>query len=273
MRGGLINEKQFERRLASGIAELERRPAHLTQSAEESSLDAWLEGDPYYRRSERSISYYNKGELLGIMLDLAVRDASHGQASLREVFEWMNQNYAKKGRFFPDSEGVREAAEAVSHADLRWFFAKYVAGTEEIPWDDFLRGVGLKLVGGKNTSADAGFSASRNFDGPMKVDAIMAGSEAEKAGLRVGDTILEINGRGVGQDSSEQIRGLSAGDEISVKVRGQRGGERELNWTVRAREEIEYELKDLEDVTSAQRERRAAWLKGEAQSSRAAAAQ
>ena len=60
-----------------------------------------------------------------------MREASHGQASLREVFQWMNQNYAKKGRFFPDSDGVREAAEAVSHADLGWFFAKYVAGTEE----------------------------------------------------------------------------------------------------------------------------------------------
>ena len=52
------------------------------------------------------------------MLDLAVREASHGQASLREVLQWMNANYAKKGRFFNDSEGVREAAEAVSHTDL-----------------------------------------------------------------------------------------------------------------------------------------------------------
>ena len=73
LRGGLLDESRFERELASGIGELERRPAHLTQSAEESSLDAWLEGDAYYRRPERSISYYNKGELLGITLDLAVR--------------------------------------------------------------------------------------------------------------------------------------------------------------------------------------------------------
>ena len=109
LRGGLLDEHRFEQGLASGIGELERRPAHLTQSAEESSLNAWLEGDAYYRRPERSISYYNKGELLGITLDLAVREASHGQASLREVFQWMNQNYAKKGLFFPDSEGVRTA--------------------------------------------------------------------------------------------------------------------------------------------------------------------
>jgi len=146
LRGGLLDERHFERELASDIGELERRPAHLTQSVEDSSLDAWLEGDPYYRRAERSISYYNKGELLGIALDLAVRQASHGQASLREVFQWMNQNYAKKGLFFPDSEGVRQAAEAASHADLAWFFTKYVAGTEEVPWNDFFRVVGLHVT-------------------------------------------------------------------------------------------------------------------------------
>src|SRR6204780_3971649 len=137
LRAGLLDEKHYLDQLSEGITELERRPAHLTQSAEESSLDAWLEGNPYYRRPERSISYYNKGELLGVLLDLKVREASRGQASLREVLQWMNQNYAKKRRFFPDSDGVREAAEAVSHSDFGWFFAKYVAGTEEIPWKDF----------------------------------------------------------------------------------------------------------------------------------------
>ena len=79
------------------------------------------------------------------MLDLALRDASHGQASLRELLQWMNANYAKKGRFFDDSAGVRQAAEAVSHADLGWFFTNYVAGTDEIPWNDFLRSVGLRV--------------------------------------------------------------------------------------------------------------------------------
>jgi predicted metalloprotease with PDZ domain len=265
LRGGLLDERHFEQQLASAIGELERRPAHLTQSVEESSLDAWLEGHPYYRGAERSISYYNKGELLGIMLDLAVRDASHGKASLREVFRWMNQNYAKKGRFFPDSNGVREAAEAVSHADLGWFFAKYVAGTEEIPWNDFFRGVGLRLVEEKDTVPDAGFIASRNFDGPMTVSAVTAASEAERVGVQTGDTVLEINGKPPGQESSQEVAALAAGDTITVKVRSRRGGERELKWKVGSRQEISYELKDMENITAEQQARRAAWLRGEAQ--------
>jgi predicted metalloprotease with PDZ domain len=265
LRSGLLDERHFEQELALGISELERRPAHLTQSVEESSMDAWLEGDAYYRRPERSISYYNKGELLGITLDLAVREASHGQASLREVFQWMNQNYAKKGQFFSDSDGVRAAAEAVSHADLGWFFAKYVAGTEEIPWNDFFRGVGLRLVEGKTSTADAGFAASRNFDGPMAVSAVTAGSAAERAGLQTGDTILEINGKLAGQESSHEMAQLTAGDTITVKVRSRRGADRELTWKVGSREEVSYDLEDLENIAAEQRARRAAWLKGEAQ--------
>jgi predicted metalloprotease with PDZ domain len=271
LRSGLLDEPRFERELESDIAELQRRPAHLTQSAEDSSLDAWLEGDPYYRRPERSISYYNKGELLGITLDLAIRDASHGQASLRDVLQWMNRNYAQKGRFFPDSEGVRQAAEAVSHADLGWFFSKYVSGTDEIPWDDFFRVVGLRLVTATNTVADAGFAASRNFDAPMIVTAVAPGGQAAVAGLQVGDIILEINGGPAGQDSSESLSSLNPEDTITVKTRSRRGVERELKWKMGSRQELSYELKDLEKVTAAQRAARAAWLKGESQLPPAAA--
>jgi predicted metalloprotease with PDZ domain len=265
LRAGLLDESQFLNHLGEEITELEGRPARLTQSAEESSLDAWLEGDAYYRRPERSISYYNKGELLGIMLDLAVRDASHGHASLREVLQWMNANYAKKGRFFPDSQGVREAAEAVAHADMGSFFTKYVAGTDEIPWSDFLRSVGLRVEQISNTVADPGFVASRNFDGPMSVVAVTPGGDAERAGMQVGDTILELQGKPAGQESRQALARLNPGDAIALKVRGRRGGERELKWKMGGRQEISYQVKDLDRVTAEQTARRAAWLKGEAQ--------
>ncbi|MGO8795473.1 MAG: M61 family metallopeptidase [Candidatus Sulfotelmatobacter sp.] len=267
LRAGLLDERGLEQDLGTDIGELEHRPAHLTQSAEESSLDAWLEGDAYYRRPERSISYYNKGELLCIALDLAVREASDGRASLREIFEWMNQNYAKKGQFFADSAGVREAAEAVGHADLSSFFAKYVAGMEELPWNSFFRSVGLNVIEIPNSVADAGFLASRNFDGPMAVEAITQGSDAERAGLHMGDAILEINGKSAGQESSQEMARLVPGETITVKVRGRRGAERELKWKVARREEIAYELNDTDTINAEQRARRQAWLKGEAETS------
>ena len=262
-RAGLIDEKQFLSHMGEEISELENRPAHLTQSAEDSSLDAWLEGLDYYRRPERSISYYNKGELLGFLLDLAIRNASQDQASLRELFQWMNANYAQKGHYFDDSNGVREAAEAVSHADLAWFFTKYVAGIEEIPWNDFLRYVGLRVNQFTVTVPDPGFIASQNFDGPIAVIAVRPGGDAERAGLQVGDIITEIQGKPATEESDRQLAQMNPGDILSIKIRSQ-GSERELHWKLAGRQEASYQLKDLDQVTPEQRVHRAAWLKGEA---------
>ncbi|HVN18064.1 MAG TPA: PDZ domain-containing protein [Dongiaceae bacterium] len=265
LRAGLIDEKQFLSHLGEQISELESRPAHLTQSAEESSLDAWLEGFDYYRRPERSISYYNKGELLGFMLDLAIRDASRDHASLRELFQWMNANYAKRGLFFDDSSGVLEAADAVSHADLAQFFTKYVAGTEEIPWNDFLNYVGLRVEPVTIAVPDLGFVASRNFDGPLSVVDVSPGSDAARAGLQVGDIITEVLGKAASEESNQQMSRLNAGDTISLKIRSGRGKDRELKWKIAGRQEVSYMVKDLDEVTPEQRVHRVAWLKGEAE--------
>ena len=58
---------------------------------------------------------------------------------------------------------------------------------------------------------------------------------------------------------------MNPGDSLTLKVRSRRGAERELKWKIGSRQEISYEVKDLDEVTQKQRARRAAWLKGEAQ--------
>jgi predicted metalloprotease with PDZ domain len=99
----------------------------------------------------------------------------------------------------------------------------------------------------------------------MSVAAVTPGSDAEHAGLQVGDTIVEFQGKPVGQESRQELLRMNPGDTLAVKVRSRRGAERELKWKVGSREEISYEVKDLDQVTVAQRARRSAWLKGEAQ--------
>jgi predicted metalloprotease with PDZ domain len=264
LRAGLLDEGRYLQRIGDQISELMQRPAHQTQSAEESSLDAWLEKYAYYEQPERSISYYNKGELLGLMLDLKVRDASQGAASLRDLFQWMNQNFARQKKFFSDSAGVRTAAEAVCHQDLSAFFDKYVAGVEEIPWDEFFQSVGLRVVRRTATLADPGFVAARNFDAPPRVIRVRTASEAEKAGLVAGDVLLEINGRVAASDFERRLGELRPGDILHLRVR-HRSGEREIQWKIGTREEVEFELKDVDNVTTQQKARRGAWLRGESE--------
>jgi predicted metalloprotease with PDZ domain len=262
LRAGLIDDTQYLNRLAGQIEMLQTRPAHLTQSAEESSLDAWLEKYPYYRQPERSISYYNKGELLGVILDLVLRDASNDSATLRKVFQWMNRNYARQSRFFADSDGVRQAAETVGHTDLSVFFKKYVSGTEEIPWDDIFKSVGLRLVREKISVADPGFAAAQKFDSLSSVYHVEPGSEAERAGLTIGDVILQVNGHVAGRNLQQQIADMHLGDTLHLRVRNSRG-EHEVHWKLASREEVEFELKDVDNITPQQKARRNTWLHGD----------
>ena len=75
-RTGLWSAPQFYANLADEIRELQSRPAHRWQSVEQSSLDAWYDKYPLYNRPEESISYYNKGQIVGVLLDILIRDRS-----------------------------------------------------------------------------------------------------------------------------------------------------------------------------------------------------
>lgn len=275
LNAGLTDEKAFLQYFARQIRQLQGRPAHLTQSVEESSLDAWLEKYDPYNQPQRSVNYYNKGEIVGFLLDLAVRQASSDRASLRDVFQWMNQHYAKQGRFFPDSAGVQEAGEAVSGAKLDAFFQKYVAGVEELPYDDLLKTVGLRLDRLKVTVAAPGFNVA--FTPNMTVARVEESSDAHKAGLAEGDAVVAINDKAVAAGRMEGARGyramlaaLKPGDMIRLKVRG-RGGERDLSFKLGAREEDDFALADLDKVTPEQRARRTLWLSSQDRATGAAA--
>ncbi|HEV2696605.1 MAG TPA: PDZ domain-containing protein, partial [Terriglobales bacterium] len=218
LRAGLLDEQHYMQHLSEELTELENRPAHLTQSVEQSSLDAWLEKYPYYGLPDRSISYYNKGELLGVVLDLAMREASNG-TSLSDLFRWMNEHYAKQGKFFGESVAVREAAETISHADLHEFFQKYVGGTEEIPWDNFFARVGLHVVRSEVKLADPGFEAVQKFDQPPAVVEVQPGSSAERAGLKTNDQIVQLNGKPIAREFDKELTQVGPGEVLRLSVR------------------------------------------------------
>jgi predicted metalloprotease with PDZ domain len=264
LRMGAIDETRWLKVLARSIRELEQRPAHLRQSAEESSLDAWLEKYPDYRLPERSVSYYNKGELLGILLDLAVRDSTHGQKSLRDVMQWMNRNYAQKNRPFPDSAGVKQAVEAVTGADFSKFFDRYVSGLTALPYDEYLQTVGLRLERQKIQAPYAGFELVRNFDEVPVVAHVDSQSDAARLGLESGDTIVRINGKSVADSGQARLGNLRIGENVKLRVSG-RAGQRDMKIRLSAREEDDFRVIAIDTITPEQRARRAAWLSGEEQ--------
>ncbi len=262
VRSGLFDERQYLAQVAGEITELQRRPAHTWQSVEDSSLDAWFEGIAAYRSPERSISYYNKGEIDGILLDLRIRQVTNGAKSLRDLFQLMNDQYAKQHRFFPDSPGVEQAAESITGQSFGEFFGDYVAGVKEIPYDEFFQFVGLQVVPLTTRVATAGFTSTANLGGLPEIARVDPNSDAQRQGILPGDRVTAVNGAPAQAYLDEELSRLAPGTVIHLQLENRRG-KREVDIRLGVRQEQSYEVRDLPAVTAAQRDHRAAWIHGE----------
>jgi predicted metalloprotease with PDZ domain len=261
VRSGLWSREQFYSDLAGQIMELESRPAHSWKSAEEASLDAWLEKYNQYRRPEYSISYYNKGQLLGVLLDVLIRDATDNRAGLDDVLRDLNENFAKRGRFYDETKDLRAAVERAAGRSFGDFFSKYVAGTEELPCKDVLALAGLRLKALGQVRADLGFSVGRGPDAVPTVMQLDFASGAGKAGLREGDVLLELNGAAMPRNIISWLREHQPGESVRLKVR-RNGVEREVTYALGQRQESIYRIEDDETAAEKQRRIREGLLKG-----------
>jgi predicted metalloprotease with PDZ domain len=259
-RVGLLSKENFYSEFAEQICELESHPARLWQSAEESSLDAWFEKYEMYNRPDRSIWYYNKGEILGLLLDIEIRQATDNHKSLDDVFRLMNEKYAKQGRFYDDSEGVRAAIEEVTGKDFRDFFAKYISGVAPIDYNSFLAPAALQLKIEKQESADLGFWPTRTLNGVV-VSAVESGSSAELAGVREGDALVELNGSTFPNPVAYWLGSHSAGEKVRLRVRRD-GEEKEFTFTLGAHSDIHCNISDAPHPTDLQRRIREGILHG-----------
>lgn len=261
VRTGLWDRQRFYQDLAQQFTTLEARPAHLWQSAEESSLDTWLDKYSYYNQPQISISYYNKGQILGVMLDLAIRDATDNRKSLDDVLRAMDQDYAHRGKFYDDSAGVEQEVERVSGRSFKEFFAKYVAGTAEIPYNDFLRAAGLQANPEERDVADLGFTASRAADGNFSVESVTPGSRAEKAGLQAGDAIVQFNGQPFGGPAMRFLFQSAPGTAVTMRIR-RNGSTRDLSFELGKRAVQVYSISEIANASDRQKRIREGMLKG-----------
>jgi predicted metalloprotease with PDZ domain len=262
-RSGIWPKERFYADLASQISELDSRPGRLWQSVEESSLDAWLEKYDDYRQPERSISYYNKGQIIGEMLDLVIRDATDGHKSLDTVMTSMNDTYAKQGKYYDDTEGVRAVAEEVSGRSLQDFFLGYVSGVDEIPYDKFLEAAGLELRVETHNMADLGFWTAGGRGGGVTatVSQVVPGSTAEAAGLLAGDVLLELNDESVPLFFPQWVRQHSPGETVKLRIHRD-GKELDISFALGSNETKKYSISELAHVSERQKRIREGWLRG-----------
>ena len=261
-RAGLISRKAFYAHLGSAIGDLQSRPARFFQSVEESGLEAWLEKYPDYLRPERSISYYNKGELLGFLLDLALRHATGNAAGLDDVMRRLNEELARRGRYYTELDLQRVMAQiAPTFSGLESFFGDYVSGTRELDYDTYLGYAGLKLESQGPGSARLGFEASADPAGEVRVDYVERRSAAAQAGLAQGDIVQKMNGQALHDSPVNLLPQLKPGQEMKLEV--QRGGNAlEIEYRLEANAETTYRVKEVAHPSPEQVLVREGWLEG-----------
>ena len=219
VRSGIWSKEQFYADLGEQITELESRPANRWQSAEQSSLDAWLEKYSLYNQPEYSVSYYTKGQVLGDLLDILIRDRTGNEKSLDDVMRSLNTNFAKSGKTYRDSLDVQLTAENIAGGSFAEFFSKYVAGTEPFPYQQVLPLAGLALRTVERRRPALGFSMEHEPNGPFVVISVDSEGPAAQAGLRAGDTILNWNSGEVPRRVDRWLQEQKVGDVLKLRVR------------------------------------------------------
>ncbi len=219
LRSGLWSKDRFYADLGAQITEFESRSANRWQSAEESSLNAWLEKYPLYNSPDSSVSYYAKGKVLGVLLDLLIRDRTDNAASLDDVLRTMNLEFAKKGLAYRDTLDIRLTAERVAGAPLEDFFRRYVSGAEPLPYAEILALGGLELRERKSSRASPGFLMALDSSGEMRVSALVAESAAAAASLHAGDVLLQWNDGEIPRRIERWLRDRKPGDKLRLRVR------------------------------------------------------
>jgi predicted metalloprotease with PDZ domain len=266
LRADLIDRDTFYSRIAEAIEALQDHSARRFQSAEMAGREAWLEKYPDYNRSERSISYYNKGELLGYLLDLGIRHASQNRAGLDDVMRRLNQDFAGRGSFYTLADLISIIAQLAPTFDTNRFWTDYVQGTQELNYSTYLGYAGLHLTTRTEELPVPGFSASRNAGGLLQVDSVEPGSDAQRAELQAGDVLVMANGELLPAGPHPTLPSWRPGQAVELQI-AREGETHVLKFRTGVSQRISMQIEEDPQAGPDQLRVREGWLKGVTNSS------
>ena len=216
-----------------------------------------------------SITYYLKGELIGVVLDLMIRGRTQGQSSLDDVFRQMydelyvrapNSSYYLKGRGYTEDDFVR-ALSRVARTDMQNFYDRYIRGVEPLPYDAALSVVGLRLVKTPDETISTGIVMQRTGNA-LRLAALPTDGPAARSGLQQGDVLVSVAGSAVTranwQDALEKYK---PGDRVRVEVE-RYGRTVAVELVIGEPDMFSHRLEDLPEVSADARRMRQAWMTG-----------
>lgn len=261
LRAGIYDTKTFLANLGKELTRFLTTPGRLVQPVSESSFDAWIK---LYRPDANSgnsqISYYVKGELISLLLDLLIRARHENKRSLDDVMRQMWQQFGKEEIGFTP-EQLQQIIESVAGDDLSDFFKRYVDGTEELPFDEYLEPFGLRLEPEIEEDLPPYLGITvKSQNGREIIQFVEYSSPAQLAGIDANDELLAINGIRVSAEQlSDRLKDYQPGNAIAVSIFHQ-DQLRTCNVTLDEPRPTRYQVVLLENPSDAQKQNLTGWL-------------
>jgi predicted metalloprotease with PDZ domain len=258
-RASIDTPQEYLGRMAVVINSLEHTPGRHLMSAEESSWNAWLRSD---NADNNTISYYVKGEVIGLLLDFEIRARTKNRKSLDDVMRYLMETYANKGIGFPE-DGFLKAVEAVAGSDFHEFYEATIQGRKDLDYNRYLKQGGLvaqvQLQPGVIYVGIEFDPAEGNFP---RIRRVVPNSPAERAKLDAGDLLISMNDeRLTFENFRTRLHSHSIGETIKLTVlRNQRLVD--LHIVPVEFQEERWQLNETPRPTPEQLELKDAWLGG-----------
>lgn len=246
---GIIKPENYLKTVATTISGVENTPGNKIQSLAESGYDAWIK---YYRSNENSsnatVSYYTKGTVAGIMLDLKILIETNGEKSLDDVMKYMYQEFYKKKNTGYNDDELIASVEKICNCEMKTFFRDYIYDTRTFPYKELFARLGIEMTDlnkGVETPF-AGFTTTVNGN-KVSISVVERNGPAWKGGLNVNDEIISINDNRITEDPQKLIAGYDIGDVMTFLVN--RGGiMRSISIKLEQSPKVNYELKRMENA-------------------------
>ena len=289
VRAGLMTSDQYLSKMAGAIGTFENSSGHHYQSATESSLNTWNSGSGVGGDRDTNISYYDNGAMLGVMLDLKIRESSGNQRSLDDVMRGMYRKYyLQKKRGFTGAEFRAECESAAAGSSLSEVF-EYASTTKEANYAKYFALAGLDLAvtmedaaggfigldtrseeippseaqlgGGRGGGGGAAGARGAVPGHRLVVTDAASGSPAERAGIKPGDRIIEVDGSAAtAAVLNNAVKNKAPGEKIRLRI-SRAALEQNDDVTVAKNVKKTYRLLQAVEATAVQKAILNAWLR------------
>ena len=259
-RAGIYDEQEFLAELSKEITRFMTTPGRLVQPLSESSFDAWIKlYRPDANSTNSQISYYLKGEMVTLLLDLLIRDRTQGNKSFDDVLVAMWEQFGKAEIGFTETQ-LQQVIESIANQDLTEFYDRYIHGVEELPFNDYFAAVGIELKSINTHNIPSLGIIVKSEHGKEMIKSVTSNSPAQLAGVDAGDQLLAIDGFKISADRlTDRLKSYQVGQKIELTIFH---GDRLITVpTILAPSQPDrYQLYQIEHPTAIQRQLFQAWV-------------